>query len=155
MEKKKKKKNQAFEITRFSFWDQSFCYRWVYGFRRDGCAQKPERWTELCNLFLFPKKPYCYCNIMKNINVVLWRLILHDIVDFLFSFFRFSFLTEMLYHMFLKISRKREKCLFVHITFKDILFFHCRIVKYNMSVCTCAYMYLCTYILHTHTCIYI
>lgn len=105
--KKKQKKNQAFEVTRFSFWDQSFCYRWVYGFRGDGCAQKPERWTELCNLFLFPKKPYCYCNIMKNINVVLWRLILHYIVDFLFSFFRFSFLTEMLYHIFLKISRKR------------------------------------------------
>ncbi len=96
------KKSQAFEITRFSFWDQSFGtdertnsvkgFRWV-------CTKTRAMDRTVCNLFLFPKKPYCYCNIMKNINVVLWRFILHYIVDFLFSFW-FSFLTEMLYHIF-------------------------------------------------------
>lgn len=85
-------------------------YRRVYGFCggfRRVCTKTRAMDRTVCNLFLFPKKPYCYCNIMKNITVVLWRLILHYIVDFLFCF-RFSFLTEMLYHIFLKISRKRE-----------------------------------------------
>lgn len=80
-------------------------------------------------------------------------LILHYIVDFLFWFW-FSFLTEMLYCIFLKLAGK-DKCLFVHIMLKDILFFHCRNVKYNMSVCMCAYMYVCIYTAHSHMHIYL
>lgn len=149
---KRNKTNQAFWIHQV-FILRSFGTRWVNGFCEDGCAQKPERWTELCVIFSYFQKSLIVIVTLrekkekKNINVVLWWLILHDIVDFLFSFW-FSFLTETLYHIFLRLAGK-EKCLFVHITFKDILFFHCRNVKYNMRVCMCAYM------LHTHTCIYI
>lgn len=40
---------------------------------------------------------------------------------------------------------------------KDILFFHCRNVKYNMSVCMCAYMYayVYAYTAHSHMHIYL
>lgn len=55
---------------------------------------------------------------------------------------------------FLKLAGK-DKCLFVHIMLKDILFFHCRNVKYNMSVCMCAYMYVCIYTAHSHMHIYL
>lgn len=79
-------------VKRRALMDSAKGFRWV-------CTKTRAMDRTVCNLFLFPKKPYCYCNIMKNINVVLWRLILHYIVDFLFSFW-FSFLTEMLYHIF-------------------------------------------------------
>lgn len=39
--------------------------------------------------------------------------------------------------------------------FKDILFFHCRNVKYNMAVCLCAYMYAFMYTAHSHIHIYL
>lgn len=59
----------------------------------------------------------------------------------------------MLYH-FLKLAGK-EKSLSVHIMFKDILFFHCRNVKYNMAVCLCAYMYAFMCTAHSHIHIYL
>lgn len=147
-------------MTRFSCWDQSLgrgrvCVCWSL------CATWSRAMnTTVCNLFLFPKKPYCCCNIMKSLLMSYsdWTLfyILHRwLFIFLFFFcFGFSFLTAV--SPFFKnpsSKRKKDKCLFVHIMFKDILFFHCRNLKYNMSVWN-----VCVYVrmrAHVHTFIYI
>lgn len=67
--------------------------------------------TTVCYLFLFPKKPYCYCNIMKSLLMLYadWRLfyILHRWL-FIFLFFSFSFLTAVS-HFFKYPSSKRKK----------------------------------------------
>lgn len=65
-----KKKNQAFEITGFSFQEQRFGIRERYGSRagfRWVCTKAGAMDRTVCNLFLFPKKPYCYCNITKTL----------------------------------------------------------------------------------------
>lgn len=99
---KKKEKIKLFEITRFSFRDQCFgADEWTDSVQvSDGCAQKPERWTELCVIFsYFQKSLIVIVTLWKTLLLYYERLILHYIVDFFFSFW-FSFLTEMLYHIF-------------------------------------------------------
>lgn len=61
--------NQAFETTRCSLWDQR-CGRDRCADSAkvsDGRAQKNKSDGQNCVLSLFPKKPYCYCNIMKTL----------------------------------------------------------------------------------------
>lgn len=62
-------KNEALEMGRFSFWDQCW-YPWVYEFCEGFwwvCTKTPVMDRTVFNLFLFPKKPYCYCNIMETL----------------------------------------------------------------------------------------
>lgn len=69
-----------------------------------------------------------------------------------FLLFVLFFLTEMSFHIFKSLAVK-DKCLFVHIMLKYILFFHCRNVQNNMSVSVC--MYGPIYTAHSHSHIYL
>lgn len=81
--------------------DQVFMLRSVFGTRPSVCVcwSLCATWsramnTTVCNLFLFPKKPYCCCNIMKSLLMSYsdWTLfyILHRWL-FIFLFFFFWF----------------------------------------------------------------
>lgn len=156
------------KVTRFSRWDQSLgrgrvcvcaCVCWSLCATWSGAMN-----TTVCNLFLFPKKPYCCCDIMKSLLTsysdwtlfyTLHRWLFYFPLFFFFFWFGFSFLTAESPFFFKDPSskRKKDKCLFVHIMFKDILFFHCRNLKYNVSVWN-----VCVYVrmrAHVHTFIYI
>lgn len=114
--------------------------------------------TTVCNLFLFPKKPYCCCNIMKSLltsysdwtlfyTLHRWLFIFLCFCFFFLLWFGFSFFNSRItFFFFLKILAVKEKktnaYLFI-LCLKTFYFFTVEILSITCLCGMCAYMYVC------------